>query len=414
MRTRAKVGIAALALVGVLGATGTWLVRTEPGARFAAARASSFLAPKLSIGAVEGRLVGPLTVQDLRWADEDAGLDLRVARAEVDLAFGALLHGALHVETATVRGVNVDLRPAKVKDTPPPTRSPLEPPLPIRVDRLDLTDATVTQLDVRLTHVRTAALRANWTREQLAIDTLDAVADEGEVHFKGTVAGGDTYRGDGAGRFRWRAAERDWAGTIDARATDAAADLSLTLMQPAPATLVLRLEQRAPYPWTWKLDLPTVDPSRDLLPGSSLKKLAAQLEGDGTREGVTARGRVAINDTPLDVRSLSAMRETDRILLAGELGFGGGRVDLDGALETAKDPLEGRFKIDWSRLTIPEDLAGQALATNGRIEVSGGVAAYAANGELQIGPPRRLADVQLALTGTPDEIHLARFDIVQP
>lgn len=406
--------IAVAAFAVLLAAGVTWLVRTPSGARFAAARAVGLLSPRLAIGGVDGRLIGPLTVTDLRWSDPDAGLDLRVARADVDLVSGALLHGALHVQSAKVQGVTVDLRPAKVKEQPPPTRSPLDPPLPIRIDQLELADVTVTQLDARLTHVRTAALRANWTAEQLAIDALDAVADEGEVHFKGTVAGRDVYRGDGEGRFRWRAADRDWAGNITARASDAVADLALTLAQPVAATLALRLEQHAPWPWTWKLDLPEFDPSRELLPGSSLKRLAAQLEGDGTLDGVTARGRVVLNATPLDIRSLAARREEQRIALTGEVGFGGGRVDLDGALETAKDPLEGRFRVNWSQLTIPADLAGQALATNGRIEISGGVAAYAANGELRIGPPGRLATVQLGLTGTPEEIQLARLDVVQP
>jgi translocation and assembly module TamB len=395
-----------------------WLLFTAGGARFAVARAQGLLAPRLTVAAVEGTLAGPLRVQDLRWNDPETGVDLRLARGEIDLVLRSLLTGTVRARSVRAQGLLLALSQAPPRAKPPPDRAPLDPPVNLVVDRLALDDARVLQEGVEVVNVRTARLAGRWTNVALRVERLDVQATQGEVHFAGIVAGSatqaDRYLGQGEGRFRWRFGEREVVGTLATHASGAAADLTLATTAPARATLQVQLRQQAPWPWTWRLDVPAFDPREKLLPGSSLQRLGAQLQGNGTLEQATLRGTVLLDATTLELRSLDARREPEGVALDGELAFGGGRLHLDGHLRTAADPLDGRFTVDWRGIAIPADLVGQELRTAGRVEVSGSTAAYTAQGTLQLGPPGRLADIQILLSGDPRSVQLARFDVVQP
>lgn len=392
----------------------TWLLFTNGGARFALGRAQTLLAPRLEVGTVGGRLAGPLRVTELRWRDPQTGVDVYLPRGEVDIGLRWLLVGDVRIRRANLSGLRVGLTTVPSRETPPSNRHPLQAPVDMRIDAFDLGDALVTRDGEELVHVRTAQVAGAWTGRRLRIYTLDVVAAQGEVHFSGNVNGRRRYRGQGQGRFRWRAGNHELAGVIRARANRRSAELELEASAPLRATLTFQLQQIEPWPWTWRLDVPALDPREQLLPGSSLQRLAAQLEGQGNLDEASVQGRIELNRTPLEVRRLEARREPERLTVTGEIGFGGGRVSLDGAARTAAEPVDGDFVIDWQGIDIPADLVGQALRTEGHIEVSGSATEYGAVGTLQVGPPGRLAFAQLRLRGTPELVQLERFDIVQP
>src|SRR6185312_10996702 len=77
-------------------------------------------------------------------------------------------------------------------------------------------------------------------------------------------------------------------------------------------------------------------------------------------------------------------------------------------------PVGGEATIAWDDVVLPADLVGQALATHGTIDASGNAQQFSASGKLGLGPPKQIADVAFKLTGTPDRITLAQFDIAQP
>ena len=84
-------------LLLVLAGIVAWVLNTEVGTRFAAARAVGFLDGKLEIREVRGTIAGPLTVNGVRYHDPEGGVDVRVARVSVDVALRELLSRRAHV-----------------------------------------------------------------------------------------------------------------------------------------------------------------------------------------------------------------------------------------------------------------------------------------------------------------------------
>ncbi len=56
---------------------------------------------------------------------------------------------------------------------------------------------------------------------------------------------------------------------------------------------------------------------------------------------------------------------------------------------------------------------GQPLGTHGEIKVNGTPQTFAANGDMAIGPPGKLAAINLDIDGTPEQIQIQRFSVVQ-
>ena len=109
MRRVAKwAGLTLGALLILVVATLVWGVNTQSGARSIAGIAVKVLGGKLALGAVEGTITGPLTVNDLRYRDPEAGIDARLQRVHVDLVFRELFRPRLHVRRIQASGVEVE------------------------------------------------------------------------------------------------------------------------------------------------------------------------------------------------------------------------------------------------------------------------------------------------------------------
>ena len=71
-------GIVIAGLIVVMLAMVLWVLNTQSGTRWAAARATAALGDKLSIETVDGTIAGPLRLTNLRYRDSAAGIDVRV------------------------------------------------------------------------------------------------------------------------------------------------------------------------------------------------------------------------------------------------------------------------------------------------------------------------------------------------
>lgn len=406
------VALAAALLALLLAALASWLVATEPGTRAAAALAARALSERLAIGGVEGALARGLVLRGLRYRDPGAGVDVAVDELALQLEPAALWQATLRLRDVRVAGLRVTL--SEPTEPQPDEPFSLEPPIDVVVDRLTLRDATLSRDGASPVTVASAALEGAWTqRDGLQVERLDAIGPQGELHVAGGVSATAPYTGSGRGRFRWSDGTRQWAGALDGRAGAAGIELEARLREPLAATLTLRLAQAAAAAWTYRLQVPAFDPSATLLPGSSLTQLAADLAGDGdTRRGRTA-GRLALNGVPLDIDALAFVRDGTRFDIDGRLRFGGGTLAAKGVVETGAGPPSARLALDWRGVTIPRELAGQRLATAGKADFDGSLERFGATGAFQVGPPRRLADVRVALRGTPQAIEFERLDVVQ-
>lgn len=140
-----------IALLAVTVATLTWLVATESGLHWLLARAP--LPAELTLDTVAGRIVGSITVRELRYRNEQVALTAR----DVALSWQptALLVGSVHITALTATDVDVRFPEATAKKnsaTRPPRLLPL---------RLAVGNAT-------LRSVRVGRARKDW----IALDTL--------------------------------------------------------------------------------------------------------------------------------------------------------------------------------------------------------------------------------------------------
>jgi translocation and assembly module TamB len=388
------------------------LLATEPGARLALRAATALAAGRLETGSVAGTLRGPLTLENLRWRDPAAGLDVGIGRLRLDWRPRALLQGRLHVVALDLQRVQVQLS----EPTEPPDDQPLslDPPLDIQLDALTLREATLARGGATLLQVTSAAAAAGWTDAGLQLRHLDLLAPQGEVHFAGDVdERGGVYAGAAQGRFRWQVGERRLAGGIEARARDTLADFTLRLTEPLVARLDLGLEQRADLPWRFTLEVPEFDPREGLLPDSPLRRVAAQLTGRGSLQRGEATGTLRFDEQQVELQPLRLERRGDDLGIDVTLRNAAGLLRANGDLWLSRQPLAGRFALDWRDVVLPAALAGQVLHSRGTAQLEGSLDAYRAQARFALGPPRRLADVRLAAAGTAAGIDLQQLEVRQ-
>jgi len=417
-RSLRAVALGVVLLLGFAAASIAWVVNTHTGTVWIAGMLGRALDGRLSFEHLEGTLAGPLALQGLRYSDPDNGLDVSVERATTDVELLALLRGLVHVRDARIGGVHVVLGEPRSPTPPEGASQPfsLEPPIDIVVDSFVLEDATIDRAGEPVLAVRRATLVAGWTDAGVAMDRLDVVSPQGELHFAGRVSHPQQYVGEGRGRFQWRVGELSYAGELEARTEAARAQLALRLAAPFHAQLDASVEQTRDLPWRFSLEVPRFDPRDGLMPESALQALAATLHGEGSRAEGLVTGSVELDELPIRIDPLRFVRRGDRIdldPLTLRVGEGDGALHARGSLSTAEPPARAELDIRWEALELPARLAGQELHTQGRMRFSGSADAYSSNGRLAIGPPGKPVDVAFDVQGTPQAVTIERLALLQ-
>ncbi|WP_424683847.1 translocation/assembly module TamB domain-containing protein [Frateuria sp. YIM B11624] len=416
MKWLRRIGVAVLVLLLLLALGLWWLLGSNAGLDFALARASGFTDGALSVRQARGSLAGPLELEGLRYAD-GKGLDVRIARAKLDLRLWPLLGKRLHVDMLDVQGVAVALPPPAPSE---PGSGPLslKPPLAIQLDQAHVGDVVIRQGGQPLFTADSLDLAGRWDDQGAAIRTLRLRSPQGHADARGTVAIGDTYQGDGQASFAWTVGDTTYAGQLQARSDGTHARLDLALSRPMAAKLQLTLQQGGSWPWTAALSAPRFDPA-PLLGEGTLQSLGLDLKGNGDRHGGTLTGSVDLDQWRLQLAPLRAQLNDDRSLLTLQtLALTSpqikGRLEAHGQVRLDAKPIAGDLHLAWQDLELPAELAGQALASHGDLDVRGSAEQFHAEGGIAIGPPGKLAQLAVNLDGTPRQVALQTFDIRQP
>lgn len=409
-------GVVAVLIVVSVSAI-AWILSTQSGARFAAARATAVLGDKLAIGAIEGSIAGPLRIADLHYRDPAAGIDARIARLDLDLALGDLWHSLVRVKRLDLRGIDVlKQEPAQ----PPPPQEPskpfsLQPPVDIAIDSFLARGVKVRNAETTLIEVTRATFVGRWTDKALAIRTLDVRSPQGFVKFAGSVSQANAYAGKGTGRFKWTTGKQTIAGTLVTSANESDAFVAAHLSSPLRAQLHAKIAQAGDHLWQLQLEVPRFDPREELMPDSSLQSLAVSLRGEGTlRRGIVA-GRVTINDESLELESVRFTRAEERITLESLLHIGAiaGEVTAKADIQFSEEAWTSKASARWRDVVVPSAWVGQELYTRGELAFDGNPQLYRARGRLTLGPQKQQADIALQVRGTPELVELQQFDIVQ-
>lgn len=404
-----------LLILLVIGAI-MWVINTQSGTRFVAARATALMGDKLAIGAIDGSIAGPLWIADFRYRDPAAGIDASVARLEVDLVLSDLWHRLVHVGRLDVSGIDVLMQ----EPTEPPPEEPskpftLNPPIDVAVDSLLARDVKIRNPEATLVEVTRAVLAGRWTQEALAVQTLNVQSPQGFVTFNGRVAQNDGYVGEGRGRFEWTQGEQKFAGTLLASANESDAVVSSKLSSPLEATLHAKIAQASGHQWQLQLEVPRFDPREELMPDSSFQSLAASLRGEGTLVRGVVSGRVTINDEPLELERVRFTRSEERLTLESLLKIGAtaGEVIANADFQFSEESWTSKANARWKDVVVPSAWVGQELYTQGELAFDGNPQLYDAKGRFTLGPQKQQADIALTVRGTPELVELQQFDIVQ-
>ena len=412
-----RIAIAFAVLLLVVAAALWWLLGSNAGLRFALARAQAATDGALHVQQAQGRLIGPLDLAGVHY-DDGKGLVASVAKLHLDLRFWPLLARRVHVLALQTDGVEVALPRPAPENTSNPAGFSLQPPVELTLDRVHVGTVKVTRDGRPLFVSSQLDLAGNWTRRGIELSRLALQAPDGHVDLAGTLALGRNYQGDSKAGFAWKVGGTDYAGKLVAHSDGKQAHLGLTLSAPTVAQLQLDLSQGGDHAWTGKLDVPRFDP-KPLLGNSSLKALALAVQGHGDRYGGTLDGRLDLNDYQLLLQPLRARFSHDfNTLKLEQLNLGSpqikGSVAASGVVQLEAKPLSARLDIQWNDLLLPQELAGQALASHGVLKASGTADKYHAEGDVEIGPPGKLAKLALNLDGTAQLITLHTLALKQP
>ena len=415
MRILRWIGIAFAVIVLVTGALLFWLLDTESGARFALARAMAAAEGKVSFERSSGHLAGPLTLVNVRYDDPAAGVAARVGTIVVDVAVLELFAKRVHVVSLDIGDLDVALKTVPTKTEEPASEFSLVAPVDVALDRLALRKAAFSQDGKPLFAADTLDLAGAWTRGGALIKSFALHSPDGSVDLHGTLSSAPGYPGDGETTFRWKAADREIAGTLKARGDGKQATLELALGAPTPATVTATLTQSREFPWTAKVTVPRFDPKR-VQPNSTLTALALSVEGSGDKHHGALNGEVVVNDhrVQLEPFRYALDGETLKIeTLTLKTPEAAGTLHASGHVELGAKPVGAALVVEWEGVELPADLVGQPLATHGKLNASGSAEKFHADGALAIGPPGKLSDLALDLDGTPDAIALKQLALKQ-
>lgn len=414
-----RIGIALGALV-LLGATfALWLLQTESGAGFALERAKAMLEGKLLIAGARGTLASPLELTDVRYRDSAAGVDVRIHRVKIEYALFGLLSKTMRISNLEIDGVEVSLTtlpPAPQVGPQPSLQTMLTPPLALALDRLHVGGAAIFRDGKPAFAADSLDLCASWTAAGIALKQLALRAPDGKVDLVGALNSYSDYRGQARLDIDWRVAPRRVVGSFNVANDGRQATFSLALSEPLAATASGTLMPNAALPWTLALDVPSFDPAK-VMQSDALKMLALNLRGSGDRSGGSIGGSV-------DANSHRALIDPLKFSLAGQTltienlhlrsPEATGTLSAKGKLQLDAKPLGGEVQLSWDGVELPADLVGQALATRGTLDASGTGQQFAAQGDLALGSPGKLANIALRLDGTPEKIELRQLELKQP
>jgi translocation and assembly module TamB len=409
-------GIALLLILLLLAATAGWLLGTTSGLRFALARVQAATDGAFRVQHAQGRLIGPLDLAGVRY-DDGKGTVANVAKAHLDLRFWPLLTRRVHMLALDVDGVVVALPKPAPDQTPDSSSFSLQPPVELILDRAHVGTVTVTQDGQPLFASSQLDLAGSWTDRGFEISQLALQAPDGHIELTGTLGIGKNHQGDSKARFAWKLGDTQYAGSLDARSDGKRGHLDLKLTAPMVVQLQLDLSQGSDYAWTARLDAPRFDP-KPLLGESSLKTLAVAVQGHGDRYSGTLDGRLDLNDYQLLLQPLRAQFSHDfNTLTLQQLSLGSpqikGNVAASGVVKLDAKPLSAELDIRWADLVLPQELAGQVLASHGELKASGSADKYHAEGDVEIGPPGKLAKLALNLDGTAQVVTLHTLALKQ-
>jgi translocation and assembly module TamB len=425
--------VAALALVATLAAVAAvWLVSSGDGARFALDRLDPLIPGELALGRVEGRLRGPLHIEDLVYSREGFRLTIGDLRLSWDLR--DLLRRQLDIHALAVSEVRVEMSPGE-ESREPFALPQVELPVNVVVREATLRDAVVTVGEAEPIVVRSAALTTSTRGDTVTIDSFDLDSPDVALEVSGSLTplgayavdleaawlfhapDGRTYRGEGS-----------FDGTLEDLVVDQrliepfAARVEARLLDPLDD---LRFEGGAEASGVVLSDLDAAWPAAEIV--------AAELRVQGSLDDLSVQGSVVASSAAygrvaaeLDLRGGGESWRIEDLRLEPDPDRSDAVIHAKGDLRLGVVPhfaLEARWNgLRWP--LAPATAETFVLAPSGAAAVEGTVDDYRLELSARLGLPGLAApapanaagrgplwiDAELAAAGDRRQVTIERFE----
>jgi len=396
---------------------------TQAGLRFAVQTAEALLPGVFSVGQLDGRLLGPLSLRDFKLTLP--ALDVSLDALDLDWSPSALFNGLVAVERLSVRGLDLVLGPSSDTEDTPFTLPQIALPLGIVLDdvsleRLRLFNKGGAEPFMVLDQ---AALAANLDGSALEVVKLEARMSEPEanVRLHGQADLVRQYPLD---------VDLEWALRLPPKASLSGVahlegdlkqlDIRHRLTGSAEADLEAKVQDLLSAPsWDAQIqlarvdlpafaeDLPAVETKADLETRGDLNQASVTGSLDARAPDLPDFGHLAATldllwkDKRLDIRRLDLTEEVSKAVL-----------DAKGHLDLATDPGAFALETTWTHLRWP--LSGDLLAQSaqGALKASGDFDAYDYSLSTQVeGPSIPASTLALRGSGTLDGTRIAALGL---
>ncbi len=378
-RVRIVLVVLLLALVGALGLA----LGTTTGLRWTLQLAAQAGGGELHIGDLDGRLLGPIRVKELKF--ENSAARVTVRRGHLDWRPRSLFKGLLRVTTVTLDGLEVATkRPAQPDGRPPPSPPQIDLPIRIQLDQLNAAPIRLVRFDAPAPVVIDAlGLGARYDGRDVDLDHLQVRQGEVQIEVAGTITPRGTYPLDL--RVEWRAVPQrlgelrgsaHLSGSLDrlSIAQDTRGAVQSTLAATVSAVLT---DPR----WEAELQVRKLDPAA-FVPGWPPGSVSARLQTTGGLRAFDVSGSLEAEMEELggvDGRLEAAVvgsQLTVEVLEASQRATGAA-LKAHGEWDWGAQPARFRLTGDWQGLVWPFTAkVPQAQSPQGRFAAAGTVDDY--------------------------------------
>ena len=371
-----------LAFLLLLGGAVYALLATPLGLQLAWQVARTFAPGELQVQRLEGRLLGPLRVTGLRYAQDDQ-------RHAVDELFldwrpAALLRGTLELAELRIQGVVLELGAGG--GPPEPESSSFTPnfslPLALRIGSLDIRALHITRRGEPLLQLDHIHLEARAAAGLLQLGTLELVLPQGRLQLSGSIGLDAETPTDLDLRWSAQLAELEpLVGKAQLSGDWRRLQLEYQVQEPAPAQLQLQLvDPFGALRWSAGLQLPAVALQRFSAAWPALR-LAASLRAEGDLRQASLQAELETDAGaevlyPLKLQARGRDTGDGWVLEAARLE----QADSGGVLEARGRGVYGGFSelhLAWQELRWPPlPAAPQVQSPAGSLDWSGIPAAW--------------------------------------
>ncbi len=379
----------------VVAAGALWLVATAQGLEWAIHLASQHLEIDIETDEVQGRLLGPVTLRNIRYRDQD-GNTMAVSRLELDWRPQALLDATLHVRRLMVQQVVVQQAPAAAKDTTAAAMPEVRLPIAIVVDDARIIGMRFsgpgTQQPLAVESVR---LRGRTDRDAMSFESLEINAQDYSLRAAGQIMPQGEYpltvnidwsvqHPMIAAPLRGRSAVE---GTLNRLKTES------VFASPTVAKLSLEIADVLEDPrWQGRLSMEPLD-LRGLNERWPQWRLSGELQATGDLKTATVAGNIksehadwGVLSSALDVHWAPPELRINRVNI--KRGGSSASLTATGRVALGKTPVVS-FDVsgDWQHIAYPWQGPAEWVTPEGRFDTKGSVDSFAIHIDAMVSAP---------------------------